>query len=63
LDITGSFGDSLLNGVIPVLLVWVGRYVIGYKSELKLFGGKATLVFLFLGSISIIATQIMKWMF
>ncbi len=60
LDITGGFGDSLLNGVIPVLLVWIGRYVIGYKSELKLLGGRAMLTLLFLCSISIIAAQIFK---
>lgn len=63
LDVTGGFGDSILNGVIPVLLIWMGRYVIGYKSELKLIGGKTMLTLLFLCSLSIITAQVLKWVF
>jgi tyrosine-specific transport protein len=63
LDITGGLGDSLLNGIIPVLMVWMGRYVIGYKSELKLLGGKSLLVTLFICSLLIVASQILKWVF
>ena len=61
LDITGGLGDSILNGVIPVLMVWMGRYVIGYKSDFQLFGGRSMLVVLLLASFSIIASQILKW--
>ncbi|MCH9811979.1 amino acid transporter [bacterium] len=61
LDITGGLGDSILNGIIPVLMIWIGRYVIGYKSEFKLFGGRWMLVLLFLCSCFIITSQIMKW--
>ena len=60
LDVTGGFGDSILNGLIPVLLVWVGRYTIGYKSELMVMGGRSMLILLAICSISIIITQIMK---
>jgi tyrosine-specific transport protein len=61
LDITGGLGDSILNGVIPVLMVWMGRYVIGYESELKLMGGKTVLSALFICSLLIITSQILKW--
>ncbi|MCH9617312.1 MAG: Tyrosine-specific transport protein [Chlamydiia bacterium] len=61
LDITGGLGDSILNGIIPVLMVWMGRYVIGYKSELKLMGGKTILSALFICSLLIITSQILKW--
>lgn len=40
LDTSGGFGDSILNGIIPVLMVWIGRYRMGYVSEFKLPGGK-----------------------
>lgn len=61
LDITGGLGDSLLNGVIPVLMVWIGRYYVGYESEKSLFGGKTMLAVLFVASLSILAAQIVKF--
>lgn len=33
LDSTGGYGDALLNGLIPVALVWVGRHKYGYASS------------------------------
>jgi tyrosine-specific transport protein len=27
LDTSGGFGDSILNGIFPILMVWIGRYV------------------------------------
>lgn len=33
LDATGGYGDAILNGLIPVLLVWIGRYKMGYGGE------------------------------
>lgn len=61
LDITGGLGDSLLNGVIPVLMVWIGRYCIGYESELKLGGGRFVLFLLFTFSLVILTSQIVKF--
>lgn len=26
LDTSGGFGDSILNGIFPILMVWIGRY-------------------------------------
>jgi tyrosine-specific transport protein len=43
LDLTGGVGDTILNGIIPCLLVWVGRYKMGYKGIQFLKGGKITL--------------------
>lgn len=42
LDTSGGFGDSILNGIIPVLMVWVGRYKLGY-SGFRVPGGKPVL--------------------
>lgn len=44
---TGGYGDTILNGLIPVAMVWVGRYRLGYKSESGLPGGKPLLVIIF----------------
>lgn len=37
LDATGGYGDAILNGLIPILLVWIGRYRMGYGSKNSLF--------------------------
>lgn len=49
LDSSGGYGDTILNGLIPVLMVWIGRYRMGYGNKFALPGGKSLLsaVFLF----------------
>lgn len=49
LDSSGGYGDTILNGLIPVLMVWIGRYRMGYENGFRLPGGKILLgsVFLF----------------
>ncbi len=49
LDISGGFGDSILNGMIPIIMLCVGRYYL--KKEKSLFhirGGKPLLASVFL---------------
>lgn len=46
LDASGGFGDSILNGMIPVLMVWVGRYKHGLKG-FRVPGGKFLLIAVF----------------
>lgn len=45
LSTAGGFGESTLNGLIPIALLWVGRYKMGYK-ERAFSGGKALLFIL-----------------
>lgn len=49
LETSGGFGDSILNGLIPVLLVWVGRYYmkLGKEGSVLVPGGKVTLTIVF----------------
>jgi tyrosine-specific transport protein len=44
LDTSGGFGDSILNGIMPVLMVWVGRYVLKFPDEHRTPGGKPLLI-------------------
>lgn len=44
LDTSGGYGDTILNGLIPVMMVWVGRYKMGYNHAIQLPGGKAMLI-------------------
>ena len=48
LDTSGGFGDAILNGIIPVLMVWVGRYILKYPAEHRTPGGKPLLIGIFL---------------
>lgn len=44
LDATGGYGDAILNGLIPIMLVWVGRKM-GYgKNDASFFEKKPILV-------------------
>jgi len=47
MDATGGIGDSLMNGIIPVLMVWVGRYRLHYPATQRTPGGKPLLVAVF----------------
>lgn len=44
LDFSGGFGDALLSGVIPIAMVWVGRYRKGLLGEYRAPGGKGALL-------------------
>lgn len=50
LETTGAFGDSILNGILPVMMVWLGRYKKNLSSEHRIPGGKFALIIIFLFS-------------
>ncbi len=43
LNYAGGFGCALLLGLLPILMVWVGRYRKGYTSNFRVPGGKTLL--------------------
>jgi tyrosine-specific transport protein len=43
LDISGGFGDTILSGLIPIAMVYVGRYKKGLGKASSLFSGRAVL--------------------
>ncbi len=60
LNTSGGFGDAILSGIIPVLMVWKGRYKKGWESEHSLFGGKPVLCLLFIFSIFSIVLECLE---
>lgn len=44
LDYAGGYGSALLLGMLPVLMVWSGRYRMKLPSKYSLSGGKVLLV-------------------
>lgn len=59
LDVTGGIGDSLLNGLIPALMIWVGRYRHQLTSEYRTFGGKPLLVLIMLYALFVFTLEIL----
>ncbi len=53
LETSGGYGDTILNGIMPALMVWIGRYKMGYSGDYKLPGGKP-LLFLIIVFFSIV---------
>lgn len=58
LGIAGGIGEAVLNGLLPISLVWIGRYKMGLTSERGLFGGKALLSLLALFALYVMALEI-----
>lgn len=46
LEYAGGFGSALLLGLLPILMVWSGRYRLGLKSKYSLPGGRRLLILL-----------------
>lgn len=58
LEITGGFGDTILNGILPIMMVWSGRYYLKKEGSYTLKGGKVLLGVLFSFSVLVIIAQI-----
>lgn len=57
IGIAGGFGEAILNGLIPIMMVWIGRYRLGLYSTCRLAGGRLTLLALLGFTIAIIALE------
>ncbi len=58
METTGGVGDAILNGIFPILMVWVGRYHLNLKSDWQLPGGRPLLAFLALLFFAILSFEI-----
>jgi tyrosine-specific transport protein len=58
LNYAGSFGAVILFGLLPVAMVWSGRYIKKIEGAQLLPGGKAALLVIFLFALGVIGLQI-----
>lgn len=58
LEYAGAFGVVTLLGLLPVLMVWRGRYVQHQTGEFRTPGGKWALIIAFMISIGVISLEI-----
>jgi tyrosine-specific transport protein len=60
MEITGGVGDSILNGIIPVLMIWLGRYHLKYPENRFVPGGKLALAVLLLFFLMTLVIEILS---
>lgn len=57
LDSTGGYGDAILNGIIPALMVWRGRYLFKKEGAQKLPGGKPVLIAIIIFAVFVVVLE------
>lgn len=57
LGIAGGYGEAVLNGMIPIMMVWVGRYHLNLKGKYRVKGGRPLLIVLFIFTLVIIGLE------
>jgi tyrosine-specific transport protein len=57
IGIAGGFGEAFLNGILPVWLVWVGRYRQQLSSEFR-YGGKILLWLLLIAGLLVMCVEL-----
>jgi tyrosine-specific transport protein len=60
LEVSGGFGDALLSGIIPALMVWMGRYRKNLTGNYQVTGGKGLLMAIFFCSSYVLVIQWIK---
>lgn len=58
LSIAGGFGEAFLNGLLPIGLIWVGKYSRGLKADLNWLENKAILSLLILYALFVTILEI-----
>lgn len=59
LELAGAYGVMILLVLLPALMVWRGRYVLGLSGEYQVRGGKALLLFVSMVSLATIGIKIL----
>lgn len=59
LDSTGGIGDSLLNMLLPALMVWVGRYHKKWDATYRIPGGRALLLLVMAYAVFVLAIELL----
>lgn len=58
LEITGGFGDALLNGALPVLMIYSGRYHQKIQGPYTVWGGKPMACGVFVFALGVVVIQV-----
>jgi len=58
LGVAGGFGEAFLNGLLPVGLMWAGKYFWKLKTDLKMLGNRWLLTLLILYGFFVMALEV-----
>ncbi len=58
LGVAGGFGEAFLNGLLPVLILFVGKFFLGFKSHLRSLSNPLALITLAAYSIFVVALEL-----
>lgn len=58
LGIAGGVGESLINGLLPIMLVWTLRYAMQLRDKTMVPGGKKVLLFLGFFSLFVLGIEV-----
>ncbi len=58
LGIAGGFGEAFLNGLLPIGLLWVGKYIWKLKADLNWLENRGVLSFLILYALFVVALEV-----
>lgn len=59
LELAGAYGVMILLVLLPAMMVWRGRYVLGFFGEYRVKGGKSLLVLVSLVALATIAIKVL----
>jgi len=59
LDSSGGIGDAILNGLLPCLMLWLGRYKHKLDSEYRTPGGKPLIIAMMLYAIFVFVIEML----
>ena len=57
IGVAGGFGEAILNGLFPIGMVWVGRYMMKLPAKPQLRGGRPMLLLLLLFTLLIMGIE------
>jgi tyrosine-specific transport protein len=60
LEISGGFGDAILSGLLPISMVWIGRYIKKLEGPYRVIGGKQMLIWAMLFFSLVFILQLIK---
>lgn len=58
IGVAGGFGEAILNGLLPIAMVWIARYSMKLKGPHEIPGGKTVLALLTLFTFIVICLEI-----
>jgi tyrosine-specific transport protein len=58
IGLAGGIGEAVLNGFLPIAMVWVGRYKMKLEGRPMLFGGRGLLLLLALFCLFVVCIEV-----